>query len=79
MERGHEVRIIARDKEMLLNLLRIYGLPYISLSKPGKSLGAGETGLISFWEYLKVSPMSVACSASHRLHSLIPSMLPCLT
>jgi predicted glycosyltransferase len=39
MERGHEIRIIARDKEMLLNLLRIYDLPYISLSRPGKNLG----------------------------------------
>ena len=35
MERGHEIRIIARDKEMLLNLLRIYNLPYISLKEAG--------------------------------------------
>jgi len=45
--RGHEILIIARDKEMLLDLLDRYGFAYMNISKQGTSLPSLA------WELLK--------------------------
>jgi hypothetical protein len=36
-EKGHDVLIITRDKEMLIQLLQSYNFDFIQLTKPGKS------------------------------------------
>lgn len=45
-EKSHDVMITARDKEVSLNLLAAYGLPYINLGKNQKGLFNKATGML---------------------------------
>lgn len=44
-ERGHELIITARDKDVALRLLKAYGIEYVVIGRAGR----GKTGLIKEW------------------------------
>ena len=54
--RGHEIKITARDKEILLYLLDCYGFNYTVISNVGKNLlGIGEEMLIRDYRLFKIA------------------------
>src|SRR5665811_1442642 len=44
-KRGHEIIVTARDKDVALDLLKAYGIPYTAVGKMGK----GKFNLIKEW------------------------------
>jgi predicted glycosyltransferase len=45
--RGHEVLVTASDKDVAIQLLREYGIPYVSLGKPGRGM-VGKGAKLAF-------------------------------
>ncbi len=47
-EKGHEITIVTKDKEVTIDLLKKFGLDFINLGKPGKGLFGKAHSLIYF-------------------------------
>ena len=55
-ERGHEILVTARDKDLTLQLLDAYNIDYISFGKNYKTLAKKAMGVLKFdYELLKIS------------------------
>jgi len=40
--RGHELKIVTRDKDITHQLLDLFGIPYVCLSKQKKGIGLAQ-------------------------------------
>ncbi len=57
-EKGHEIKITARDKDITIHLLRAYGLDYESLGKTKKGIFKKALGLLEFdYKLLKIAKL----------------------
>lgn len=55
-QEGHEILFTIREKDITLQLLEGYGLPFVSLGKPKKGLVGKFMGMFGFnWKLLKVA------------------------